>query len=129
MKNLIVSLGHPFRSHDSLPQKAVEALDLVGTNWDKKHVYGDLTKMVDYFSDYDRVVVVDVSPQLSPGVVRKFSSTDILDNKELCKISGHGLDLKQVVGLAQELGLFTCELELTIMGAEDFSLSAPNSVE
>lgn len=75
--------------------------------------------IIDYMKGYDKVIIVDaVKGGKEPGSLYRLVYEDIIHRQDL-KLSGHQIDLAEVLQLAQKLGELP---ETVIIGVEPFNI-------
>lgn len=125
-KTLIVGLGNPLMSDEGLGITIIEKLER-----DFKlpsHIFlldGGTAgyALIDYVKGFEKIIIIDaVKGGRTAGTIYRFTSEEVISQPAL-KLSGHQIDLAEVLNLAEKLG----ELPETILiGVEpdklDYSL-------
>ncbi|MBE9536278.1 MAG: HyaD/HybD family hydrogenase maturation endopeptidase [Proteobacteria bacterium] len=76
--------------------------------------------LIDYMDDFDRIIIIDaVRSGSQPGDICRLSPEDIAGEKRL-KMSGHKIELPELLALGQKLGKLP---ETTLIGIEPEDIS------
>ncbi len=106
-KILILGIGNILMSDEGVGVRAIEKLEKDCTLPPNVTLLDGGTAgyaLLDIMKDYDRIVIIDaVQGGGKPGTIYRLTTDDILSKPDL-KMSGHQIDLSEVLLLAKKLG-------------------------
>ncbi len=127
----LIGYGHPDRGDDAAGPLAARRLkDMLPAGVKVREITGDGTALMEAWSGYDRVVVVDAVVSGAPaGTVCR------LDGRRLCGAGGfhfassHALGLGEAIRLAETLGRLPARLDIIAIEGRCFDTGAPVGAE
>ncbi len=121
-KILILGIGNILMSDEGVGIRAVERIEKDFKLSDNITLLDGGTAgyaLLDIIKEYEKVIIVDaVLGGMEPGTIYTLTADDIMTKPDL-KLSGHQIDLSEVVSLAKKLGELP---ELLLFGVEPGSL-------
>jgi hydrogenase maturation protease len=106
-KTLVVGLGNKLLSDEGSGVKTIEMLEKERNIPENFHLLDGGTAgytLIDCMKDFERIIIIDaVKGGNRPGTIYHLSFEDIMKRPDL-KLSGHQIDLPEVLLLAKKLG-------------------------
>ena len=124
MKTAIVGIGNPTRGDDGLGHAVVEALPALPHTIVK--VRGEATEIMDFFSGFERLILVDAMLNTGAGTLR-INAIDDGVPRDLSSSSTHAFGLSQAIELGRALGDLPKECWIIAVSGRDFEHGAPLS--
>ena len=119
----MIGVGHPDRGDDGVGPAVAARLQTLGV--DAVVVHGDCARLIDLWSDRDRVVVVDaMRTDDAAGTVRRFDARIDPLPTEAFRSSSHLFGLAEAVALARALDRLPRELIVYGVAGARFDLGA-----
>ncbi len=117
-RTVVIGLGRRERRDDGIGFMLVEKLRRLCPGIEVYTVGDDLTEIIELVKDADHVIIIDASRRGErPGTISKYSSKDLVEDAAL---SSHGLSLRDVLGMADALGLLKASLVIYAVEGGDF---------
>ncbi len=117
-KTLIIGIGNPLMSDEGVGIQIIEEMEKTDSLPPDVTLLDGGTAgyaLLDYMQGFDRVIIIDaVRGGGKPGTIYRLSYDDIIRQPDL-KVSGHQIDLSEVLALARKLGELP---ELLLVGIE-----------
>jgi len=110
----LIGYGHPSRGDDAAgPLVARRLRGMLPAEVEVREVIGDGTALMEAWSGYDRVVVVDAVVSGAPaGTVHRLDGRRLSDSGDFSSPSSHALGLREAIRLAETLGRLPGRLDI-----------------
>ena len=110
----LIGYGHPSRGDDAAgPLVARRLRGMLPAEVEVREVIGDGTALMEAWSGYDRVVVVDAVVSGAPaGTVHRLDGRRLSDAGDFRSPSSHALGLREAIRLAETLGRLPGRLDI-----------------
>lgn len=122
---VIVGIGNPYRGDDGAGWAVVDTLEgRVNTSIHLNKQRGDIGELLDIFSRYTKVYLVDASfSESSIGAWERIDAHRQSLPPENSQTSTHGLSVSQAIAFAKNLDLLPSKLIIYAIAGDNFNLS------
>jgi len=107
MKTLVVGLGNPILSDDSVGLRIAAKIRETVSNKDVTVTESELSglTLLEFFCDYDRVIIIDaiMTPEGTPGKIHLLTPASVERSRHV--ESTHGLNFVESIEMCRMLGL------------------------
>lgn len=119
---LIIAIGNTERGDDAFGPLVVKALaSRLGEDIAVKSIGGDIFSLIDVWSGYQQVILVDAAEPLdSSGQVQCVTISDLVQEESSTSI--HTFGVRQIMDLAKRLGSVPEIAAIYTVGARDFGI-------
>lgn len=121
---IIAGIGNPYRGDDGAGWAVIDALKKQRVDWPLSKLRGEITELLDLFSGYNTVFLVDACFSSSPiGTWSRINASQEALPDETSQTSTHGLGIAQAIALAKNLNMLPEKLIIYAIVGDKFNIS------
>lgn len=127
---LILGIGNPFRGDDAAGWAVIDVLEQKSPKGVKLcKVRGDSAQIIDLFTEYSTVYVIDACQMNAPsGFWKRIDAHKFPIPSDAPQTSTHGMGITQAIDLAKVLGILPSKLIIYAINGEHYNLSTSPSL-
>ena len=111
-------MGRRERRDDGVGVVAVEEIKRTCPGVEAYSVGDDLTKLIELVQEAEHVIIIDASRRgVEPGAIHRYSIKDLGSHASL---SSHGLSIREVLEMAEALGMLKASVVIYAVEGRDF---------